>query len=266
MRKVFVHLHIPKCGGSTVSDYLARNFGQHLGNTNSILNDYQYDADQVSRIIDQSADLKCLTGHKLSLDLPFQRSDLELHAFTWIRDPVDRFVSHYFYHRNHTTIVPEAKTMELPDYTLWALRDGHQEMYINGQTRFLSSGGLDVIRQTVADGHLLLFPLTRLADAIYTLTQQFPQDFADLEIESKNVSKKDQNLPENYRDLVLPYVSDDLELLAMSEATPLMTKPASAATHSAQPAPNSLKSLAGLPIRKLGSVLVRCGNYLSRIG
>lgn len=219
MRQIFVHIHIPKCGGTSVSDFLSRNFGPYLGNTNGLLNDYQYNSAQVARIIDHYPELKCLTGHKLSLDLPFYREDLEIHAFTWIRDPVERFVSHYFYHRNHTNIVPEAKSMSLPEYTEWALKDGNQKMYINGQTRFISGGSLDLINSAVKDKRLILFPLSRIRESFITLAHQFPEVFIDTRFVIKNISKKDQNLPNNFRENVLPYVEEDMRLLELAEQT-----------------------------------------------
>lgn len=221
MRQVFVHLHIPKCGGSSVVDVLSRNFGPYLSSTNSILNNYQYDAAQVATIIDNYPHLKCLTGHKLSLDLPFDRKDLDLQAFTWIRDPVDRFVSHYFYHRNHTSIVPEAKSMDLLEYTEWALKYENQKMYINGQTRFLSGGSVEMIKSMANDGRLILFPLSKLNESFYTLAHKFPNAFIDFMVTSRNVSKKDQAVPENFRELVLPYVEDDMRLFELASQTKL---------------------------------------------
>jgi hypothetical protein len=223
VRKVFVHLHIPKCGGTSVAEVLSRNFGPDLGNTDSILNNYQYDADQVSKIIGNYPDLKCLTGHKLSLDLPFDRDDLDLQAFTWIRDPVDLFLSHYFFHRNHTSLVPEAKSMNLLEYSEWALKYENQQMYINGQTRFLSGGLLEIIKTKVVDGRLLLFPLSKLQESFYTLGHRFPNVFVDSKVRSRNASMKDQPIPDNFRELILPYVEDDMKLLELARQTRLET-------------------------------------------
>ena len=221
MRKIFVHLHIPKCGGTTVAEFLSRNFGPDLVSTNSILNDYQYNAAQVARIIDYYPNLRCLTGHKLSLDLPFSREDLDIQAFTWIRDPIDRFVSHYFYHRNHTKLIPEAKTMDLLEYAEWALKFQNQKMYINGQARFLSGGSIETIRSMVKDGKLLLFPFSKLQESLYTLSDRFPETFPAVAIRKKNVSKKDQALPADFRKFVLPYVEEDMSLLELATQTPL---------------------------------------------
>ena len=224
MRQIFVHLHIPKCGGSSVTDVLSRNFGQDLVTTNSILNDYQYDAAQVARIIDHHPRLKCLTGHKLSLDLPFDRSDLDIQAVTWVRDPVERFVSHYFYHRNHTDLVPETKFMDFNEYVEWALKHENQKMYIDGQTKFLSGGSLESIRLMATEGKLLLFPLSKLQQSLYSLGHRFPDAFMDVTIGNKNVSRKDMILPENSRRLVLPYVGEDMHLLELSRQTAVETE------------------------------------------
>jgi len=221
MRQIFAHLHIPKCGGTTVADVLSRNFGAGLSTTNSILNDYQYNAAQIARIIDSHPQLKCITGHKLSLDLPFDRKDLDIHAFTWIRDPVDRFVSHYFYHRSHTNLVPEAKTMNLLEYTEWALKYKNQKMYINGQTKFLSGGSMKTIRSMVKDEKLLIFPLSKLHESFYTLAQRYPDAFTRAMKKNKNISRKDQAVPSGFRELVLPYVEEDMCLLELSKQTKL---------------------------------------------
>ena len=263
MRKIFAHLHIPKCGGSTVTDFLKRNFpGRQLADTYGILNDYQYSANQVARIVDHNPQLRCITGHKLSLELPFDRSDLAVHAFTFVRDPVDRFLSHYFYHRNHTTLVPQAKALTLSDYVDWALADGNQKMYINGQVKFLAQGNLDLIRCATAENRLHLFPVSHLEDSLLTLRNMFPDEFSYTDIKTRNVSKKDQTIPNDLRDRVLPYVADDLALLALAAETPLESS-RTATNVSSSRAGN--RSLITRSAHKLGRVLTRSGRYLERV-
>lgn len=226
MKTIFIHLHIPKCGGSTASDFLYRNLGRSLYSCNSILNDYQYTSEQINKIIGHYPGLKCLTGHKLSLNLPFDRDDINIKSICWVRDPVDRFVSHYFYHRNHTTLVPEAKILSLEDYICWALEDEHQKMYINGQVRFLSGGRLSIIQECINNGTLLLFPLSKLKESFYTLTINYPDYFFDWSVRTKNVSKKDYKITNNIRDRVMPFVKNDLVLMNLAMQTELAVPPA----------------------------------------
>ncbi|MEZ5003153.1 MAG: sulfotransferase family 2 domain-containing protein [Chitinophagales bacterium] len=219
MRTVYIHLHIPKCGGSTVLDLLKRNFRQSLMTTNSILNNYHYSANQISQIIDNYPRLRCLTGHKISLDLPFEREDLQLICFTWIRNPIDRFISHYFYHRNHTENVPQAKSMDLKEYIQWALVDGNQKAYINGQVNLLTKGGLEHIKSLVQNGNLHVFPLDSMQESMYFLSALYPNDFKEIDVVIKNVSEKYEFDYDEIYDLVLPFVQDDMYLLELANKT-----------------------------------------------
>ena len=146
-------------------------------------------------------------------------------SLCWVRDPVDRFVSHYFYHRNHTTLVPEAKILSIDDYISWALEDGHQKMYIDGQVRFLSGGQLSTIQECITNGTLLLFPLSKLKESFYTLTTLYPAYFSDWNVRTKNVSRKDQKIPGNIRERVLPFVEKDLALFELARRTEVVTPP-----------------------------------------
>lgn len=220
MRDLFVHIHIPKCGGTTVADFLKRNFGTRLLLTSSVLNDYQYDAVQVEKIINHHPDVECISGHKLSTDLPYYRTDWNIVAFSWVRDPVERFISHYFFHRNHTTLVPEAKQLSLVEYTKWALVEGNQPNYINGQTKFLSgsNGDFDRINTLIHERKLLVYPLKNLQLSLHDLANRYPASFHEVSIDSKNRSERDQAVPEDFSKLVEPFVEQDIKLLELAKA------------------------------------------------
>lgn len=225
MKTVLIHLHIPKCGGTTIRDLLVRNFGTKLGETNTILNRGQYDRFQVSRILDTHPGLRCLTGHKLSLDLPFEREDLQIHAFTWVRNPADRLVSHYFFHRRKTSLHPETKALSLKDYIERTL-NGHSDWERDeGQVQFLSGGSLEAIETAVAEGRLSLFPLERLHDSIYTLSTRFPDMIRDWRLRSFNASRKDQEIPEGLENRVREHFELDWRLCALAGETEIKPVP-----------------------------------------
>jgi len=220
MRDVWIHIHIPKCGGSTFTEVLKRNHGPGFLNTNSVLNSYQYKPKQVLDILDHHPECTCLAGHKLSVDLPYDCSRYRLQVSTFVRDPVDRFVSHYFFHRHHTDGVAEAKELELDSYIEWALRDGHQQMYINGQTRFLtgaaSSGSLEALKSLLKRGFLLL-PLSRYNEALLILSELFPDSFVQVEGETRNVSTRDQKVTDDQRERIRDFCKIDSELCRLAE-------------------------------------------------
>lgn len=223
MRKIWIYIHIPKCGGSTFADILRRNYGPGFMTTNSIINNYQYRQDQVLDILDHYPDCTCLAGHKLSLDLPYTSTRYQLTVSTFVRDPVDRFLSAYFYFRHHSEWgIPEAKALNLDDYIQWALVEGNQPLYINGQTKFLSgqasSDGLEVVRKSVEDGRLLLLPLARFAEVLVVLRRKYPAQFTDTWYKPRNVSNKDQVATLEQRALIGQFCQIDQELCRMAES------------------------------------------------
>lgn len=222
MRKIWIYLHIPKCGGSTFTDILMRNHGTGFMTTNSIINNYQYHQGQVLEILDAYPHCTCLAGHKLSLDLPYNSERYQLTVVTFVRDPVDRFLSSYFYVRSHSDwVIPQAKALNLDDYIQWALVDGNQPLYIDGQALFLSgeasAEGLQRIRQHVANGRLLLFPLAHFEAVLVLLQRHDPTAFRDIWYKKRNVSVHDQVATPEQRALIASFCHLDAQLSHLAD-------------------------------------------------
>lgn len=202
MRKILIHVHIPKCGGSSFVEALKHKHGKGFKTTNSILNDYQYNARQIEKIIKHYPSCTCLSGHKLSLHLPYNSQEFSLFVISLIRDPVDRFLSHYFYHRQQKNAcwVPQTKNMKLEEYIQWALEAENQPAYIDGQVKFLSgmSGekGYQWIRTYSDKENVLLLPLEKYDQALNMLHRHYPDYFDQNETLQINKSYKDQPIPE----------------------------------------------------------------------
>ncbi|MBW1887598.1 MAG: sulfotransferase family 2 domain-containing protein, partial [Deltaproteobacteria bacterium] len=164
-RNVWINIHIPKCGGSTVVNILRQNFGAGFRDGRALLDTFQYTSSQVAEILNYHPYITCYSDHKLSMDLPFDLPNVRFHIMTFVRDPVDRFLSHYFYHRNHSDYVPQTKTMDLDQYIDWALVQRNQPMYINGQTRFLTecgnAQGLAKVQRLLESENVMIFPFSR---------------------------------------------------------------------------------------------------------
>lgn len=217
-KDLFFHLHIPKCGGCTITDYLKRSFRSQYYNVDSRYNNYQYNCLQVLELINGNKDIVCYGGHKFSLDLPWDNQSLFLRAFTWIREPAERFISHYFFHRFHTDWVPEAKKYNLKDYTKWALIDGNQPNYINGQLMHLSQQkNLGEVSDCVEKSRLYLFDLKQLDLSVNGLNLIFPGYLHGRIQKTKNVSKKDQIVDNDLKELIQSQMLLDFKLYDMSQ-------------------------------------------------
>ena len=227
MNNIFIHIHIPKCGGSTIYDYLKFNFNRNVFRTTGILNNYTYDKNQISEIIRSFPNVKCISGHKISLDLPFDDPQNNIIAITWIRNPVDRFISHYFYHRNHTNIVPQAKQMIFSDYIDWALLNKNNEKYINGQRKYLNYKSLDYLESLLRHKRLFLFPMDRIPESIYSLSNEYPKNFKYINLTQKNISFKNIDISDDLKKTVAEYMKDDYELYNIACQSELPSIPSS---------------------------------------
>lgn len=221
-RQIFVHVHVPKCGGTTFQQILYRNFGPGFSRDGGLLEDYQYNAGQFKKIMQAHPWLECYSSHKISLNLPFELAGVSIRAITFVRDPVERFISHYFYHRNSpTNYNPIAKQLDLDSYIDYALAQEHQKMYVNGQTRFLTGWGdetgLHHIRQRVKQGHVLLFPLDRFDESCVLLERIYPGYFKNCAYVRRNRSLPDQAVTAAARQRIGQYAPLDFELLQLAQ-------------------------------------------------
>jgi hypothetical protein len=100
MRKeIFIFIHVPKTGGTTLNDMLRHCFGQsyyqlfHTLVTHDFLNE-----DELKALAVLQATRRCITSHTISLPLP--RPDRVERIFVpmiMLREPVPRLLSDYFY-------------------------------------------------------------------------------------------------------------------------------------------------------------------------
>jgi hypothetical protein len=272
MRTIYIHPHIPKCGGSTVGNFLNRNFvGDKLLAEAQTYPGIQYTSAQISQIIDWYPLFTCLTGHGISLDLPFERDDLDLKVFTFVRDPAQRFVSNYFFERNRSLtnsrviMWPEAGSMNLSEFVDWGLVEGNLTGRWRTQIQFLARGKFDMIESLISHNRLMLFPLSRLHDSLYTLHKSFPHDFPAFEYNNQNASKKDQSIPPSIIDTIASYFPDDLELLALANQTALSIVPPTPVTPERVFGSDNASLIPAQYVRKLGRGITKLGSWLARI-
>ena len=213
MRTIWIHVHVPKAGGSTLRQLFNRNFGEGFYNSNSLLETKQYTREDVSEIVRCHPWVKCFCDHKLSLDLPYHHKDAKVMAICFVRDPIERFISRYFFHRNFEEVQCIAQRMSFRDFANAELVDGYAHPQTNSQIYFLNGGcsfeDMTVIEQALDTGQAFLFPIERFDDACVCLERMFPDSFTDLSYVKTNVSKKDTVIEDADREFVTQFLAKD---------------------------------------------------------
>ncbi|MEM9412985.1 MAG: sulfotransferase family 2 domain-containing protein, partial [Planctomycetota bacterium] len=169
MHDIWLHVHVPKAGGSTIRQLMNRTFGKGYYNSNSLLETKQYLREDVSEIIRCHPWLHGFSDHKLSLDLPFESEHAKVHALCFVRDPVSRFVSRFFFHRNFEEVNCIAQKMSFRQFAEMELVQQYAHPQTNSQIRFLNGNqddqSLEIIHQAIETGRTFLFPVEKFDHA-----------------------------------------------------------------------------------------------------
>lgn len=221
MRQCWLHVHVPKAGGSTLRQLMNRNFGNSFYNSNSLLETKQYTCGDVSEIIRCHPGVECLSDHKLSFDLPFQHEHARVFALSYVRDPVERFISRYFFHRHFEEVNCIAQRMSFRQFANAELVEQEVHPQTNSQIYFLNGGrsfdDMSVIDDALNTGRAFLFPIERFDESCICLEQLFPNVFSDLSYVRANVSKRDAEISEADRELAQRYLKMDYPVFEKAE-------------------------------------------------
>ncbi len=127
---LMVSVHLPKTAGTSFRATLAEHFGTRLRSDYDDMPLHKRGAERnlaslegaVANFLGRFDDVACIHGHFLPMKYLLLRDRTPLQFVTWMRDPVDRLVSHYeFWMRRynpdtagplHRTVVTEAWTLE----------------------------------------------------------------------------------------------------------------------------------------------------------
>ena len=209
----WLHVHVPKAGGSTLRNLMRRDFGDDFYNSASLLETKQYSRVDVQEIVRCHPQYKCISDHKFSFDLPYESSLVNIMALSYVRDPVDRFVSRYFFHRHFEEVNCVAQRMSFREFANSELVEQHVHPQTNSQIHFLTCGrsteDLRLIENSLATGKAYLFPIERFDESCICLETLYPESFPDLSYVRSNVSKRDAEIAESERELALRYLKFD---------------------------------------------------------
>lgn len=216
-RGVWLFLHIPKCGGTTIRDILTRNFGQTFKSGTSLVDWPCFTSDQTRDILQSFPHIRCFADHRLAIpSLPAGITGL--YPFTFLRDPFERICSEYFHNRERVHYIAEARKLSLDEYLRWAVLENHRPGDTNYQCQWLSGGSGRELKKTLSPNEIVsalngrLYPLERLDEVLILLQHLHPTMFqacaylplnatprserasAELEQEIRRVNQQDAEL------------------------------------------------------------------------
>jgi len=107
---MLAYCHIPKTAGTTLNYILRKNFGNKLLATIERKgNNYTHRDLKLDSLIYK--DIKCISGHGLKPFIDYKEFNGEMKWFTFVRDPIKRFVSQYI-HQNTNGLDKNNLTIE----------------------------------------------------------------------------------------------------------------------------------------------------------
>ncbi len=226
---VFIHVHIPKCGGSTFQDILKRNVSTpkaYYREAPIVMQ--QHKSIDIELMIQRASYVEIFSSHHVTLDLPFKLRDPKIIAITHVRNPVDRFVSHFFYEKRQANksgalhFDSKFKNMTFDQYIDYCLENKNEYMHIKDQVGWLTGksneSGLKRVNDLVNSNQLFLFPLDRFDESCVILEKLFPEYFNNCAYIKLNVAQKNNELSEKTTSKIKQIVNPlDVRLIKMAE-------------------------------------------------
>lgn len=181
----YLFLHVPKTAGSAMRAIVKQNLGKTAAAENPLLSTQIYTAEQIDWLF-AAYPYRVYSGHVFRLRPALAAGDGELKLIAFVRDPVDKAISSYYYLRNRelTRADHPAKTRSFATLCTGAIRGAATDSngFDDSQLDWLvgeRDAKLDVVEDAVASGQLLLFPTEGFDLAMVLLERLFPDDFRD---------------------------------------------------------------------------------------
>lgn len=220
-RETFVHIHVPKTAGWMFMDILRQNFGIDFKQAYSP-SSYEYISKKGVEWCLRHYRYRCYTSHNWRLSSLPALKQHRIVAISFVRDPVERCLSGYFYGRNisETGAWNPVKQLILTEYLEESLygEEFKRIPYDVPQEEFIRGDWAPMPFQQFLHpdfGIYHLFPTERFDDAMLCLEALYPNDFKDCSYGSRsNVSKRDQKVTDKDLELIeqLPGIKKDREL------------------------------------------------------
>lgn len=217
----FFHIHIPKSAGSMIDRIIAANFGSRAVREHVLASYIKYDLSNVAEIL-KLYPYDCFSGHIYSLkSIPFD-SDDRLRAFSFVRAPMEKAKSAYFYLRTRAESCEThpAKLLSPYEYFRQPLSGQRRDSFWVDSSQVDWLVGVDnasvcQVIPHLEKAHLHLFPTERFDESCILMEKLWPQYFTDCSYRSRvNASTRDRQITAADMTAIeaLPFFRRDAEL------------------------------------------------------
>ncbi len=208
----FVHVHIPKTGGSTFNTVLNKCFGDtHEAFAGRIIHHLPYlTNNQVEGFIRKHPGMNCLSSHIVRATLPYQSSERSIKSIAIIRNPVDKFFSLYFHMRHRFGVRCIEKEFLIGDYIEECIKNHTYKFsgYLHHMCGYQGEGSFKYVKSLVDNRHLHLIDTYNMKSGLQFLKDTYPNYFTDVSFEQENISIKKQEVTQTMKDRVGEFISD----------------------------------------------------------
>lgn len=203
----FVHIHIPKTGGTTFNSVLERNLKDRYDPFQGrwIAHFPKLTARQVKDYAETQPGIIASSSHKFSLDLPYSDCRRPIIPIALIRNPIDRFLSFYFHVRFRPWSKHIAKELFLDNFIDYVIKNMSGD-FVDSHLLYLLPNENEENYLKVADmverEILHLIPTSHMQRGLCKLRSEFPLFFEDIRFNIENKSTRDQEVTDAHREKI----------------------------------------------------------------
>lgn len=202
---MFAFTHIPKTAGTTLNYILQKNFGSFL---HAIIQRkgarYNYDDLKQDKFIYKNA--KCISGHVLKPFIDYKEYNDKLKWFTFLRDPIKRYVSQYIHQQTNSN----------PQYNLPIQEWGEKFSRSNWQVKWIAGEeDLEAAKQIIREKFIFIGITEKFDESLVMMKNCFDINI-DISYEKSKMVVRDDKLKKellkNKFDELLPFYKEQNSL------------------------------------------------------
>jgi hypothetical protein len=199
---------------------LAQNLGKAFFPYYGLWDRFTFVENDVHQMFLLHPQIAAVGSHMLCLRFPLDCPDFSFHAFSFVRHPVERAISHYSYTKK---LNPQLVDPDINQFFARVFRERQDGRFFNNQFRFLSGRDQEPmpwerINELILGRKVLLAPLDRFDGACILLEKRFPHIFQDASYALReNTTTCDQEISDEIRQIILEQNPLDWELYQLTQ-------------------------------------------------